>query len=182
MSDLDTITILNNQISVLTNDIKQLYADIAGITQGCSARHRKNLTAELSRLESDLAALRTLIQTNADAIENTGKEIKSIYSKLQECVSQVNILILKMKDLESLLQKSKEAKNNFIMQVAIIVLATIITTVLGFIASAAWNNSKTNSYSTQPPAEYHRPYRNPNYRSEQSGQTLRTEPNIKSTP
>jgi hypothetical protein len=158
MHDDSLNKLLTHEIEVLTDDVKKLYAKIAGIEQGCCVRHRINLTSEISHLETGLANLKTLVDSNVTSITTHTSEISEITLKLQKIAGQVNILSVKINDMEQAAQKYKETKSNFIIQVAIIVLASIITAVFGWIGTYTWLGIQQKEEQPEQSGAHYRRY------------------------
>jgi hypothetical protein len=75
--------------------------------------------------------------------------------KLSELAGQINILKLKITDIENNLQKSKDNKSNFIFQIVIVVLSSLITAALGLFCSYAWQGVKQQELKAQTPSNYY---------------------------
>lgn len=130
------------QLSDARADIKLLYQKTSELSSGCQTRHRLNLTAELSKVEVDLKTLKANLTSLDDSVED-------INTTLTDAVGKLNIAMVKLEELESNIQKTKENKTNFIIQIIIIVLASIITAIIGVVGSFTWTGIKNATTSSQ---------------------------------
>ena len=139
MANADSTNILQTQITTLQTLVTQLSADLNGLIAGCNARHRLNLTVEISRLENELKNLGKRIDDVENSVAVNYKSIGTITHDLTELVGRVNIVQLKITDIIEGQKRSRETKTNFIVEIIVIVLASIITGVIGFVASRTWS-------------------------------------------
>ena len=82
MAVLDNI--LQSQISDLQRDVKDLTAAIKGITAGCELRHRKDISAEIVRLETELENLEKELRSFEITITNNADSVEKLKSELNE--------------------------------------------------------------------------------------------------
>lgn len=134
------LTIIQMQATIqqLLSDLNQLTGEIKAISAGCSVRHRLNLTAELSKIETTLKELKNNISKLQASQSVLNNQIQAIKYKEQAIEGRINIVSVKIEEIEENTQKTRENKSNFIMQILILVLATIITSVMGVVISFTW--------------------------------------------
>ena len=111
---------------------------VAAISAGCNVRHRLNLTAELSKIETTLKQLKSDIGKLESEQTELVKQIQDLHYEHQALSGRVNIVSVKIEEIEANTQKSKDNKNNFIVQILILVIATIITSVIGVVITFSW--------------------------------------------
>lgn len=151
MAVLDNI--LQSQISDLQRDVKDLTAAIKGIAAGCELRHKKDISAEIVRLETELENLEKELRSFEITINNNADAVEKLKSDLNELAGRVNIIVLKVEQNEEFHRKLKDNKSNFIMQTAIIVVAGLISAILSIVGTLIWtgvkqvsnNNNRNNS-------------------------------------
>ena len=129
---------MQGTIQQLLSDLNNLTGQVAAISAGCNVRHRLNLTAELSKIETTLKQLKLDINKLEIQHNNLSKEIQDLHYEHQALSGRVNIVSVKIEQIETNAQKSKDNKNNFIIQIVILVLATIITSIIGIAISFTW--------------------------------------------
>lgn len=129
---------IQGTIQQLLSDLNKLTGQVAAISAGCNVRHRLNLTAELSKIDATLKQLKSDIgKLESDQAELV-KQIQDLHYEQQALSGRVNIVSVKIEELEANTQKSKDNKNNFIVQILILVIATIITSVIGVVINFSW--------------------------------------------
>jgi chromosome segregation ATPase len=129
---------MQGTIQQLLSDLNKLTGQVAAISAGCNVRHRLNLTAELSKIETTLKQLKSDISKLEQDQGNLQKEIQDLHYEHQALSGRVNIVSVKIEEIEANAQKSKDNKNNFIIQIVILVVATIITSIIGVAISFTW--------------------------------------------
>lgn len=130
------LNLLDAELKDLRTEITKIFTELGRLSAGCSVRHRKNLTEELAKVETDLSNVKS--DLDKDVCSNS-TAIAMIKKELSEAQGAINILRVKLTDLQETSQKSKDNKNNFIMQILIIVLASIITGIIGFVTTQTWS-------------------------------------------
>ncbi len=98
------------------------------------------MTADIAKLTTDLKNVKDELEKSVNKNVN---DITQMRTDLDEARGKLNILILKFDELLELNQKSKENKTNVIMQVIILVLASIITGIIGFVCTQVWTGVHT---------------------------------------
>lgn len=134
-----TLSQYHSDIVKLQTEVLALYTKIGALCAECKVKHRLNLTEEIARLDEKI----TTNESNIDSIDNY---IKNLDSKLNELTGKLNILTLKYDNILKIInefkdnkQKSNDKRINFIIQILIIVLSSIILGVLGVVSTYVWN-------------------------------------------
>lgn len=130
--------LLQAQVNSLQSDVKNISSKIEGILAGCAVRHRQDISAKLIELDVQIKSLEKELRGFECTITNNSKSVEELREKLNELTGRVNILVLKFEEHESQVNKIKDNKSNFLMQVAILVIAGIITAILSIIGTLAW--------------------------------------------
>lgn len=143
--------LLSQQLDKLQDELNRVKTDLSGLSAGCAVRHRINLTAEITRLETEIHNLRSQLNVMLSSVNDNISEITTLKNELNDVKGKVNILMIKTDDLIFDKTKSKDNRYYFITQILIIVFAFIITGVLGFISSSIWSSlgSKNNKKSVE---------------------------------
>ena len=146
--------LLQNQINSLQSDIKNISSKIEGILASCTVRHRQDISAELVKLDLQVKTLEKELHGFETTINNNAKAIEELKEKLNELTGRVNILVLKFEEHEAQVNKVKDNKSNFIMQVTILVIAGLITALISIAGTLIW----TGINSTHSTRNYNRNY------------------------
>lgn len=134
-----------NQILTLQNDLKELSTKIEKILVSCAVRHRLDISSEIVRLETEIKNISKECQGFETTIKNNEESTEKNKEKLNELTGRVNILALKVDEIIEYQRKIKDNKSNFIMQILIIVIASLITALITFIGTLAWSGVKQSS-------------------------------------
>ena len=143
------------QLSKLEDRVSQLHALVGNIQAGCEFRHKTDLTLQLVRASKDLENLEKRVKGIENDIDQVKQNNLNLEARFTELKSQINIIILKVDELTNSTQKTKDLKNNFFIQIIIIVAAAIILGIIGFIWTHAWNSIRfSNVQQMQPRYDY----------------------------
>ena len=137
--------LLQNQINSLQTDIKNISSKIEGILAGCTVRHRQDISAELVKLDLQVKTLEKELHGFESTINNNAKSVEELKEKLNELTGRVNILVLKFEEHEAQVNKVKDNKSNFLMQITILVIAGLITALISIAGTLIWTGINTQS-------------------------------------
>jgi len=157
--------ILQTQITALQTDIKNISSKIEGILAGCTVRHRQDISAELVKLDLQVKTLEKELHGFEGTINNNAKSVDELKEKLNELTGRVNILVLKFEEHETQVNKIKDNKSNFLMQIAILVIAGLITAIISIAGTLIWsgiNSRTTQNYNHTYYKQYNKHYNNNN--------------------
>ena len=138
--------IIVTQLTQLQSEVTDILAQLSSISSGCAVRHRLNLTVQLTKLETQLTSLSNELAVLRQNLTGVADSVDTNTYKLTQFAGQINILKVKITDIENNLQKSKDNKSNFILQIVIVVLSSLITAALGVFCSYAWQGVKHQQF------------------------------------
>lgn len=145
MTGLDEI--LQNQIITVQNDLKELSTKIEKILAGCAVRHRFDISSEVIRLETEIKNISKEFQGFESTIKNNEASTERNKEKITELTGRVNILALKVDEIIDFQRKTKDNKTNFIAQILIIVISSLITAIITLVGTLAWTGINQTSSS-----------------------------------